>query len=171
MANVLSVARLEARVLRALTGCGRGISYGLGQGGYHPEDALPTRNGLSDCSGYVAWGLHLDRYQGDKGKRHSPFVPWIETSAIVRDAVGRNALFCEIERPVAGCVVVYGDRIVLGRKRQGHTGIVVKVRGLDFDVAHCSVGNDRKGDAIQVTNGGLFIRQGAIYAVLNEDFA
>lgn len=86
---------------------------------------------------------------------------------MVNDAMGKSRLFKRIMVPVPGCVVVYGDRF----GRQGHTGLVDSVRSAtDFDVIHCSVGNDRKGDAIQRTNGKLFVRAGAIFIVLNEDY-
>lgn len=169
--RTLNTAKLDGRIARARSACNRGISYGLGQGGMEPRDDLPTRNARCDCSGFAAWGLSLDRFQGDKGKLHSKAIPWIETTAIARDATGAQRLFQQIEKPVPGCLVVYGDRKVLGRKREGHIGFVSEVRNrLDFDVIHCSVGNDRKGDAIQETHGALFVRANAIFVVLVEDF-
>ena len=109
----------------------------------------------------------IDRWQGRHRKAWSSAIPWIETTAIVRDANGASRLFKKIDDPVPGCLVVYGDRL----GRQGHVGVVDDVRSkTDFDVVHCSKGNDRNGDAIQRTKGGLFVRAKAIFVVLREDF-
>lgn len=163
----LNRGKLHGRVIRARQAIGRGTRYVLGQGGFHPLDTLPTRNGSCDCSGFAAWGLGIDRWQGRHKKKWSAVVPWIETTAIVKDARGKNHLFRQVNQPIPGCLVVYGDRF----GRQGHVGIVDSVRSAtDFDVIHCSKGNDRNGDAIQRTSGGLFLKAGASFVVLNEDF-
>ena len=165
-AKDLKPGRLQTRVIRARRAIGRGTKYKLGQGGFHPIDTLPTRTGYCDCSGFVAWVLGLDRWQGRHNKRHSSAMPWIETTAMVRDANGKGLLFVKLDGPVPGCIVVYGDSF----GRQGHTGIVDNVRGpKDFDVVHCSVGNDRSGDAIQRTHGSLFVKKKAIFITLRED--
>jgi len=167
MKEQLNLGRLKMRVVRARTAIGRGTRYKLGQGGFHPLDVLPTRTGQCDCSGFAAWTMGINRWQGRHKKPWASYLPWVETTAIVRDATGAQRLFKRIDEPVPGCLVVYGDRL----GRQGHVGIVDNVRGLkDFTVIHCSKGNDRSGDAIQRTNGGLFVRAKAIFVVLREDF-
>lgn len=165
--KVLDLHKLQGRCIRARSAIGRGTRYKLSKGGFHPFDALPTKDGHCDCSGFVAWAIGMDRWQGRHTKPWSAQIPWIETTAIVQDAKGKQRLFKQIERPVPGCIVVYGDRI----GRQGHVGLVDSVRSAtDFDVIHCSVGNDRSGDAIQRTNGRLFVKAKAIFCVLNEDY-
>lgn len=167
----LKTEKLRARAAHAKSAVGRGTRYGLGQGGMSPKDELPTRNGRCDCSGFAAWAIGISRYQYDKGKKWSKAIPWIETTAIVKDAIGPQKLFRQIPYPVVGALVVYPDRKILGVWLQGHVGIATEIRDArSFDVAHCSVGNDKKGDAIQVTGGDLFQRKHAIYCVLNEDF-
>ena len=46
---------------RARSAIGHGITYHLGHGGLHPADALPSRDGQCDCSGFVAWVLGRSR--------------------------------------------------------------------------------------------------------------
>lgn len=163
----LDIAKLQGRCIRARGAVGRGTRYTLGQGGYSPMDPLPTRNGQCDCSGFVAWCIGMDRWQGRHKKPWKSLIPWIETTAIVKDAKGAQKLFTTIETPVPGCLVVYGDRF----GKQGHVGIVDNVTSKTvFEVVHCSKGNDRAGDAIQRTSGALFVRAKTIFVVLNEDF-
>lgn len=165
--KILDVHKLNSRCIRARGACGRGTRYKLGKGGFFPLDPLPTRTGYCDCSGAISWFIGIDRWQGQHSKRWSSQIPWIETTAIVNDAKGKQLLFKQIPRPVPGCIVVYGDRL----GHQGHVGLVDSVRSdKDFDVIHCSVGNDRNGDAIQRTLGTLFVKAKAIYCVLNEDY-
>ena len=167
----LKTAKLQARVARAKSAVGRGTRYGLGHGGMNAKDELPTRNGRCDCSGFAAWAIGISRYQFDKGKAWSKAIPWIETTAIVKDATGPQKLFKQIPYPVVGAIVVYPDRKILGVWRQGHVALAVDVHdSRRYEVVHCSVGNDKKGDAIQVTPGDLFQSQHAIFCVLNEDF-
>lgn len=150
-------------MVRARSAVGRGIRYKLGEGGFRPLDALPTRTGLCDCSGFAAWVLGIDRWQGRHRKPWSSRIPWIETTAIVRDATGPQLLFVQLPEPVPGCLVVYGDRL----GRQGHVGIVDNVRSAtDFDVVDCA---SRRGDAIQRRDASLFLRRRAIYVTLGQD--
>lgn len=167
----LDVTRLNRRVMHAKSAVGRGTRYVLGQGGFHPLDSLPTRSAACDCSGFAAWVLGISRWQADKGKPWSKHIPWIETSAIVADATGPQRLFKRITSPVPGCLVVYGDKKVLGVRRQGHVGIVAEVvNGRAVKVIHCSKGNDRTGDAIQITGPNVFENGRSIYCLLKEDW-
>lgn len=162
----MDVTSLES-VSRARSACGRGIHYALGAGGMHPEDPLPSRNGLCDCSGFIAWALGRNR--------HDPEMPggWIETSAIVRDALAMKGegLFDALKWGDAqpGDLVVYGDRYEPGTRRlihQGHVGIIASVGATGPETAvHCSKGNDRRsGDAIQETGVELWETRGGIVA-------
>jgi hypothetical protein len=104
-----------------------------------------------------------------KGGR--PF--WIETTSISRDARsgGQASVFVEIERPVPGCLAVYGDRIQGGRVAQGHVGLVSEVRSeSDWDVVDCSASSWRTSrDAIRERSGTPLRARGAIFCLLRED--
>lgn len=112
------VALMRAR--RALSHSGS-FRYGLGHGGFHPGDFLPTRNGLCDCSGFASWCLALSRNQT------KTFGLWISSSHIWSDGLGRRRLFTVLVEPFPGCLVVYPDR----GGRQGHVGIVDRLSPLE----------------------------------------
>ena len=162
----INAAVLNARVARARSAVGRGIRYKLGHGGTHPEDELPTRDGYADCSGYIAWVLGINRAP----KAERPF--WIETTNIVRDATGKHLAFVEITKPIPGCVVVYGDRKVLGVHREGHVGLVTEVlSGGRFMVVDCSISKGGKTrEAIREWDrSALFLSRKARFVLLKQD--
>ena len=169
---ILDAARLKQRVGRAFTSIGRGTRYRMGNGGFHPQDSVPTRNGFCDCSGWLAWVLGMSRYQGDKGKSFSNNFPWVETSAIYRDAKRDNYVFVEIPVPVPGCVVVYPDHKVLGVRREGHTGLVIEVlsNGKIMTIDCSSSNGGKTKESIRyLDRTSLWKSKKAIFCVLKED--
>ncbi|RYG37372.1 CHAP domain-containing protein [bacterium] len=167
---VLNQARLSARVARARSAVAHGTAYRLGKGGFDPRAKLPHDSSKGcDCSGFVAWVCGLRRDQVNARKPWSKLLPWIETTMVRADAVGKQLVFVRISEPVAGCLVVYGDK---GRS-QGHIGVVTRVgpNKKSIDVVDCSSGQyKRTGEAIDERNGDFFINAGAIFVVLKEDF-
>ena len=127
------MTRAEA-VRRAQSALGHSLAYGNGQGGMHPEDSLPTRTGHCDCSGFVMWALGRCRFDG---------TLWWDTSRIVDDAIGDHLNFARMawSESRVGDILVYGDRMLLGKVRQGHIGLVTAA-GPDgaTRVIHCSKG-------------------------------
>lgn len=164
----LNQNRLKDRVRRARSAVGRGTRYRLGRGGFDPSLKLPAQSGDCDCSGFLSWALGISRHQRDKDKPWSKAIPWIETTAIYKDAKGKKLLFTKISEPVPGCLVVYPDRW-LGVK-QGHVAIVSTVSsdGKSFDIIDCSSRGVR--EAINERPGVWMLGRKAIFAVLNEDF-
>jgi hypothetical protein len=172
--NHAKLQEVAKRALYAAT-LGKNIAYKLGKGGFHPGDSLPSRDGQCDCSGFVAWCLGLNRSPKPTRKW------WIETSAMFNNATDRDGkanVFVKIDKPVVGCVVVYGDK----NGHQGHTGVITYV---DFDAngnistlhgVDCSSGGSRKlGKAINLRNNQtilgdmkFFVSNGAIFCVLKE---
>ena len=145
-------------VLRAQSVIGSAIRYKLGGGGMYPTDALPSRNGYCDCSGFVCWVLGLSR------KTELPFYMkfggWIYTDAIVSDVESPSGIFEKISTPEPGCIVVYGAGRAIG-----HVGIVSEVKaGVMKRVIHCSSGNSRNfGTAIQETSPVVFNRADTVW--------
>jgi cell wall-associated NlpC family hydrolase len=154
-------------VARALSARGFATRYKLGAGGRDPMLKHPGARVAGalecDCSGFAAWCVGVDRYLPNGAVPHLPGGEWFETSALVRDARSPFGFVAEVPWTAAlpGDLVVYGD----SRGRQGHVGVVVES---DFtgptQVAHCSTGNARRGDAIAVTGPEVFIRGGALVA-------
>jgi len=143
-------------VRRALSAVNAPIAYGMGQGGKHPGDKLPSRTGLCDCSGFIAWVCGLVR-----GPRSTP-PAWIETSNIVRDATMTRRTFRQVSKPRPGCFVVFPDR----PGQQGHIGLITSLapfRGVD-----CSNGvSKRTGRAISERDFRFFLKQpGVIFCEL-----
>lgn len=160
----------RTRVIRALEVCGRGIRYRLGHGGTHPRDEFPTRDGWCDCSGFIAWLLGLNRMP----KPGRPW--WIETTNIYRDAMSGKAhsTFVRLSGPQAGCLVVYPDKFVLGKKvREGHIGLVVSDDGARFETIDCAA--DKGGKTLESIRRrdrtALWLNRGAIFVALRQDLA
>jgi hypothetical protein len=120
-------------IARARTACNKGVVYGLGEGGYHPDDPLPARQGMHlikgdllpssglwcDCSGFVAWLCRRSR------KPDNDFRLWLSTDSIVHDALMDHILFTAIQTPVAGCFAVYPDyKAPDGSHHQGHVALI-----------------------------------------------
>jgi hypothetical protein len=150
----------EQTVLRAYHAIGQGIGYGLGHGGMHPDDELPTRDGLCDCSGFALWCLGLCRHRKDD--------QWMDTSWIVDDAQKEHLEFQRVGWKAAkpGMLVVYGDRKdATGRTRQGHVGIITASNPVNgpMAVVHCSHGNASVfGDAIHETGPEAWATRGIV---------
>ncbi len=138
----------------------------------HPADwSYGLRVPTCDCMGLVAWCWGFDRYQAaryDRGVNGEIIYDgWINTdSMILGSHAPIRSWFDQIPDPEPGAIVVYGSRYRgSGRRKPGHTGIVVdpipeKFNAADPDswkslrVIHCSSRSDRKhGAAIQETNG------------------
>ena len=158
----MSVAILE----RAQGACQKPIVYKLGKGGFTPAAQSPGEAASQcDCSGFVAWCI------GQSRQTSNPFYKalnggWIETTAMVADALAVGGIFTKTDNPVPGDVIVWGDRKVNGKTVQGHVGIIAQVAdGKATKVIHCSSGNFKKfGKAIQETDAALFYRNNAICA-------
>lgn len=144
-------------VARARSALGQWCKYKLGAGGYNPASPHPWNSGGEcDCSGYVAWVIGVSRHTDNPWYKEQN-GGWIETSAVVRDALSDFGIFQKVEIPSAGDVIVYGDK---GRS-QGHIGVVVE----SGDIIHCSKGRFvRKGDAIGIDPPGLWLGRGGLYA-------
>lgn len=157
----------NARIERALKAVGKGIRYRLGHGGTNPTLDLPTKTGYCDCSGFIAWVLVLNRAP----KTERPF--WIETTNIVRDATGKRLAFVKLPRAEPGCLVVYGDRKVLGVHREGHVALVTEVNsaGRPTSMIDCSSsqGGKTKESIREWDRSSLFLGQNAIYVTLKQD--
>jgi hypothetical protein len=177
-------AKLKARVERARSAVGNGIKYKLGKGGFlvnclrpdgylAPSIITPTvrYSDECDCSGLIAWVLGMRRDQVNAKKWWSKVLPWIETTAVWKDATGPQRVFVKIPKPVPGCLVVYGDT----GKSQGHIGVVSAVHSpgtkSDIDVIDCSSGmSKRTGDSIHERDGAFFLSNPkTIFCVLKED--
>lgn len=161
-----NLQKLQQRVGRAKAATAFACTYKLGKGGFDPQAATPGAN--CDCSGFVSWVIGISRWQEDKKKPWSKRIPWIETTAITEDARGAQMLFKVISEPVPGCIVVYGDRKVLGIRRQGHVGIVVGDTA-DPVCVDCSTGRWNRAIG-QLRRGSFWIGRGGCYCLLKEDF-
>lgn len=157
-------ALLDQRVKRmrgAIDDPGR---YGLGRGGFDPKADTPYDDaGLCDCTGAIAWAAMISRRPKPSRKW------WIESTACVKDIMGKQEVFHRLDVPVAGCFGFYPDR----GKRQGHGFLVSKVRSAsDFDIIDCSPSNDDDdGKAINERSGVWTLARGAVFAVLRQDVA
>lgn len=182
-------AKLDARVKRARSAVGKGIKYKLGRGGFFATAPLPDaepeigsalkrwiRRFVLDCSGFIAWVCEMRRDQINAKKKWSKLLPWIETTMVHKDATGPQHVFVKIDKPVPGCLVVYGDT----GKSQGHIGIVSAVGAWNpnrivplksITVIDCSSGRSKAtGDAIHERDGAFFLNnRKTIFAVLKED--
>jgi len=99
---VVGEGSTDPAAMRAISVIGRGV-YRLGRGGRDPLAPTPfDAAGESDCSGYAAWCLGLDRYQPGEITGG-----WISTDAIVRDARGPRALFELVGVAPAGLTIAH----------------------------------------------------------------
>jgi hypothetical protein len=151
----LNTPALIAILQRSRTAIGHGIGYEMGQGGTDPEAALPSTDGHCDCSGFVAWCLHLAR-KPKPGRNW-----WIETTAVWKDATGPQAVFTKIDKPVAGCCVVYPDHDA----HQGHIGIVANPT-MPYTVVDCSESQDGIKEHMQTA---FMKNRQTIFCVLKQD--
>jgi hypothetical protein len=157
---------MSAALERARAACAQPIVYKLGKGGFQPLRESPAgTDSQCDCSGFVSWCLGVSRETKD------PFYKqlnggWIETTAVVADAIAVRGLFTKVDVPEPGDVAVWGDSRKNGKTVQGHIGIVAAVEnGRAMRVIHCSSGNfKRLGKAVQETSADIFHNNNAIYA-------
>ena len=157
---------LSTRVERAIAATKKPCVYKLGKGGFNAAKPLDPcwDGGRSDCSGFVSYVIQTRR----SPKEVRPF--WIETTAIYKDATGKQVAFKKIDNPVPGCLVVYGDK-GLG---QGHIGVVVEVRENGYDTVECAsgfLGSVLKKQAIRRRSNAqeLFGKRNAIFCILKGD--
>lgn len=139
---------VQAVLGRAYAAANTPIQYGLGKGGFDPDLATPAPAGLCDCSGFVAWCLGFSRQVKDKFYLNFN-NGWFETTAIWND-IGSSYGILHACKPIPGAVIVYPD----SQGHQGHVGIIIDEKL----VVHCSVGNDKKGNAIQFTAPDVFTK-------------
>jgi hypothetical protein len=116
-----------------------------------------------DCSGYVCWALGISRRVAPAD---GPAL-WINTDSIWADATGAGLRFRQIDRAVAGCLVVYPKQG--SNENFGHVGLVTDVGadGHATRVAHCSATNftEAPHDAIKANAGEAFKQQSkSVYA-------
>lgn len=149
-------AEVVARAQSAIAG---GCIYKLGKGGFDPKALYPWNKQMAcDCSGFMAWCLGVSR------KTDNPWYAaynggWLETSAIVRDAVNPYGIFTEVARydVMPGDILVWGD----SGGAQGHVGVLSG----SYTVIHCSKGNfTLTADAIRETSTKIFDDHKAIAA-------
>ncbi len=153
---------------RARSASGKGTIYKLGGGGMKPNASLPSDSSMRcDCSGFSCWALGISRQTN-----HPLYVKinggWINTDAIVADAIASTGFFLRVETPRPGALVVYPSR--KPHRAVGHIGIVTDVNGsAGIDgitrVIHCSSSNYRNtNDAIRETEPNVFRVPEAILA-------
>ena len=159
---LLNESKLSRRVARARSAVGSGIRYGLGHGGKNPYEDLPTNDGFCDCSGFIAWAIGLAR--APKPQRNW----WIETSRVFQDANGPQTAFRRLPGPKKGALLVYPDRRILRRMRQGHIALITDVKDGAIQIVDCS--SNGTPNAIRERDGGFMIARGAIVCTLQEDF-
>lgn len=147
----------EELLTRARSAIGKGCRYKLGCGGYHPKDDLPARptwripkGGLVprkllflDCSGFISWVLGRPR-----AVTVVPGMWGCSTDSIYRDATKHNFHFAQIDKPIPGCIAVYGDwKDAKGKTHQGHVAIVVDPD--KHTVVDCSSSMDGVAEHVQ----------------------
>lgn len=184
-------------VSRARSAVNQGTIYKLGAGDYvsdlewrtgliQPETAVAgpgeivasamssPASGYCDCSGFAAWALKRKRHVTDNPWYTEHNGEWMNTDAIVRDALSPFGFFDEIGTPEPGCLIVFPR---LPGQVAGHVGIVTEVprewvRLNDpssvqaLRVVHCSAGNyAKKSEAILETDAAVFQnRPGLLFA-------
>jgi len=183
--------KLSDFITRARSAINQGTIYTLGQGGTSlvdwrtklvtvpfadPRTDKPNHEpfkgasgdmkyvGECDCSGFVAWALNLKRqlvgvpWYDDKHNGQ-----WLNTDAVVRDALSPYGFFDKIDAPEPGCVIVFGKQ---PGEVAGHIGIVSAVSPAGaVSVIHCSSGNYRGSkDAIRETGNAMFPKAVTVYA-------
>lgn len=160
--NVLDVTREEA-VARARSMVGQGV-YELGAGGRDPAAKTPFVGGRCDCSGFIAWCLKYDR------KVNLFHLEWMNTDAMVLDALTHSDMFYETTTPAAGDIVVYPgiDLNRDGRRdRIGHVGIIVEAgrNVAKCRVVHCQAS---KSPAVIETNGAPWVGRSTFRGQMNS---
>jgi LysM repeat protein len=158
-ASFTSPVTSDALVLRAKSMVGVHIDYKLGAGGKSPALDMPSDEGLCDCSGFVCWVLNLSRQTDIPYYRN--FGGWIFTDSMEADIKSNAGIFDRLDKPEAGCIVVYG---AMGKI--GHVGIVSEVKtGRMSKVIHCSSGNAKRFNhhSIQETLPTVFERPDSVW--------
>jgi len=139
-----------------------GVIYALGKGGFKPGADVPWNDARGcDCSGFVAWCLGLNRHTDHPWYREVN-GGWLETTAIVHDALGPFGMFDAIPLDEArpADVIVYGDK----DGHQGHVGLIVATNP-EVEVIHCSSGNFKATkNALASAGPDLWLKRGGIVA-------
>jgi hypothetical protein len=136
----------------------RGVRYGLGKGGFDPARHAPWSQALEcDCTGFLSWALAVPR------QNQAIAGGWVESTAIVADAMGPGKLFQLVTDPRkvrAGDALAIGDRDVDGVHHEGHVALIVEAAadGTPVKMADCSSTGGRAGSAVQVRPAALFPR-------------
>jgi cell wall-associated NlpC family hydrolase len=185
-----AAARAEKEAHNVATGLP--AFYKLGTGGRNPANDYPQDDaGKCDCSGFIAWAVGYDRFQGYDvhgeerwintdailyAANPSAVEPMFDTTAALRpDGKPNFRLVERAEKVAPGDLLVYGSTHVAGARIPGHVGLIVNVGG-DFvrrganwwkhlSVAHCSPSNSKKfgpGHAIAVTDATIWHTKGYI---------
>ncbi len=144
--NPDKLAAYIARARTALT-VKTGIHYDMhgSQGGIHPDDPSPTRDGRCDCSGFYCWIAGISKKQGHN--------VWLGTDKISSDAKGDHNWFTAIDEPVAGCGVVFagdGHVALVTEVHRGKSGKVSGVKIIDCSHSH---------DGIFEHDGSYFLKK------------
>lgn len=145
--------RADQRIERARSVVGIGTKYRRGRGGGDPSSITPATNGLCDCSGLAAWLMGLPRQHsyGDES--------WINTDAMLEDAMGPRALF-QVVQPFPGCFVVYGNH----HGRDGHVALVTSLDPLTGIDCSSSV-SKKTGMAISERDISFFLKKDHAFVV------
>lgn len=108
---------LRLRIARARAATGKGTTYKLGAGD------LGDVEGFCDCTGFISHCCYLHRNpKASSGKRKG----WVESTAIYKDATGKQETWVKLDDFVPGCVIVYPD----AGGREGHAAICSQVARL-----------------------------------------
>ena len=155
--NVARVRRGKAARAAAVP-----VVYKLGRGGFDSEAFYPWQSDrCCDCSGFAAWLMGLDR--SPKPSRNW----WIETTAVYRDAMGKQSTFvrCDVQ---PGAFLVYPD----GQWGQGHIALVTELRDGEPWGYDCSSGSYRRtGNAIRFRSLRFMLRAKAVAVCLRQDLS
>lgn len=94
----------EALLTRARSAAGLGIRYKLGGGGMAPTAERPSDlAGQCDCSGFFCWALGISRQTSHPLYRKFN-GGWINTDAMVHDAIAPTGFFEKVELPAPSLV-------------------------------------------------------------------
>lgn len=164
--DLIPTAGNDQTLQRARRALGRDTIYSLGAGGMKPSGELDR---LCDCSGFVAWAIGIPRQLPPTSGG------WLDTDAYHRGGAPVFAgLLTQVPAGKArpGDLYVYPDYVSNGKKRQGHMGIISRVdgQGTPTHVIHCSVSNDKAGDAVQETAPRAWIARAQASRVMRVNY-
>lgn len=168
--------KVETVITRAMSGLGKGTLY-KSPGKMPSFDASEwPANAQNDCSGFVDWCL---RFKPNRKVDHPLYKKinggWFKTTAIHADGMASVGYFTQLESPKKGAILVYPDYVGTdGKSHDGHIGFILEVAGNDISgatkVIHCSLGGyNNHGDAIQITDSGIWRRHPSSIIVWYDD--